>query len=94
MLSRLVIAGALLIGACFSGYAQEVIRLWEGKAPGSEQWTHQEVITSSANGIATIRDVVDPSMTAYLPDSSTSTDRRIYDACRPAFGVLSTNGRR
>ena len=73
MLSRLIVAGALFIGTCFSGYAQEIIRLWEGKAPGSETWTHQEVITTSANGIVTIRDVVDPSMTAYLPEPSTST---------------------
>jgi dienelactone hydrolase len=89
MFSRLVIAGALLIGTCSFGYAQEVIRLWEGKAPGSEQWTHQEVITSSANGIATIRDVVDPSMTAYLPDSSTSNGIAVIVCPGGAFRALS-----
>jgi dienelactone hydrolase len=89
MLSKLVITGALLIGTCFPGYSQEVIRLWEGKAPGSEQWTHQEVVTSSANGIATIRDVVDPSMTAYLPDSSTSNGIAVIVCPGGAFRALS-----
>jgi hypothetical protein len=89
MLSRFIVAGALLIGACFSGYAQEVIRLWEGKAPGSEQWTHQEAITSSANGIATIRNVVDPSMTAYLPNSSTSNGIAVIVCPGGAFRALS-----
>ena len=60
MIPRLIIIGALFIGTCYSGYAQEVIRLWEGKAPGSEGWTHQEVSTTSANGIVAIRNVVDP----------------------------------
>ena len=42
MLSRLIVTGALFIWTCLSGYAQEEIRLWEGKAPGSENWIHQE----------------------------------------------------
>ena len=89
MLPRFVIIGALLIGTCISGYAQEVIRLWEGKAPGSENWTHKESSTSSANGIAMIRDVVDPSMTAYLPDSSTSNGTAVIVCPGGAFRALS-----
>jgi dienelactone hydrolase len=89
MLSRLIIVGALFIGTCFSGYAQEVIRLWEGKAPGSENWTHKESSTSSAGGIVTIRDVVDPSMTAYLPDPSTSNGIAVIVCPGGAFRALS-----
>jgi dienelactone hydrolase len=89
MLSRLIVSGALLIGTCFSGYAQEEIRLWEGKAPGSEKWTHQEVSTSSANGIVIIRDVVDPSMTAYLPEPSTSNGIAVVVCPGGAFRALS-----
>ena len=89
MFPRLMIIGALLIGTCFSGYAQEEIRLWEGKAPGSEEWTHQEVVTSSANGITMIRDVVDPSMTAYLPDPSTSNGIAVVVCPGGAFRALA-----
>ncbi|MBN2319047.1 MAG: hypothetical protein JXR49_08215 [Acidobacteria bacterium] len=71
MLSRLVVAAALLFGTGIFAYAREEIRLREGIAPGSGKWAHTEAVTSSAGGTAMIRDVVDPSMTAYLPDPLT-----------------------
>lgn len=89
MFSRLIVTGALLLGTCFSGYAQEEVRLWEGKAPGSEQWTHKENSTSSASGIVMIRDVVDPSMTAYLPDSAMSKGIAVVVCPGGAFRALS-----
>lgn len=89
MLPRLIVAGVLFIGISFPGYAQEVTRLWEGKAPGSESWSHQEVSTTSANGIATIRDVVDPSMTAYLPEPSTSNGTAVVVCPGGAFRALA-----
>jgi dienelactone hydrolase len=89
MLSRFVIAGALLLGICFPGYSQEVIRLWEGKAPGSETWTHQEVSTSSANGITMIRDVVDPAMTAYLPEPAAANGIAVVVCPGGAFRALA-----
>jgi acetyl esterase/lipase len=89
MLSRLIVTAALFIWTCLSGYAQEEIRLWEGKAPGSEKWTHQETSTSSANGKVIIRDVVDPSMTAYLPDSSKSNGIAVVVCPGGAFRALS-----
>jgi dienelactone hydrolase len=66
-----------------------VIRLWEGKAPGSETWTHQEVNTTSANGMVTIRDVVDPSMTAYLPEPSISNGIAVVVCPGGAFRALA-----
>jgi len=92
MLSRLIVIGALLIGTCSSGYAQEVIRLWEGKAPGSEEWTHKEVSTTSANGIVTARNVVDPSMTVYLPEASTATGIAVVVCPGGGFRALSLQG--
>jgi dienelactone hydrolase len=89
MLSRFIAAGSLFLGITLSGYSQEVIRLWEGKAPGSETWTHQETVTSSANGIATIRDVVDPSMTAYLPEASTANGVAVVVCPGGAFRALA-----
>jgi len=89
MFYRLVVIGVLLFGVCFSGYAQEEIRLWEGIAPGSEKWTHHEVRTSSANGIAMMRNVVDPSMTAYLPDPSTSNGIAVVVCPGGAFRALA-----
>ena len=92
MHSRLIVAGALFIWTCLPGYAQEEIRLWEGKAPGSEQWTHKEITTSSASGIVIIRDVVDPSMTVYLPEASTSNGVAVVVCPGGAFRALSWEG--
>jgi dienelactone hydrolase len=92
MLSRLIVTGALFIWTCFPGYAQEEIRLWEGKAPGSENWTHQEVRTSSASGTVFIRDVVDPSMTAYIPEASKSNGIAVVVCPGGAFRALSWEG--
>jgi acetyl esterase/lipase len=92
MFPRLIITAAFFIGTCFYGYTQEEIRLWEGKAPGSEQWTHEEVVTSSAKGINMIRDVVDPSITAYHPDSSTSNGIAVVVCPGGAFRALAWEG--
>jgi acetyl esterase/lipase len=44
------------------------IRLWPGKAPGSENWTHTERVTQGPGGSKTYSNVVDPTLTVYLPD--------------------------
>jgi len=43
MLSGFVMTGALFIRTCIPGYAQEEIRLWEGKAPGSENYAQRHI---------------------------------------------------
>jgi predicted esterase len=44
------------------------IRLWPGKAPGSENWTHTERVSQGPGGSKTYSNVVDPTLTVYLPD--------------------------
>jgi len=68
MLCRLFVIGAFIFGTFSSVYAQEIIPLWEGKAPGSEGWDYQEVGSSFPGGGTIIRNVVDPSLTVYLPE--------------------------
>jgi acetyl esterase/lipase len=48
----------------------QVVRLWPGVAPGSEGWTDKEVDFGNS-GNRGVRNVVDPSVTVYLPDGST-----------------------
>ncbi|MCB0847097.1 MAG: G-D-S-L family lipolytic protein, partial [Bacteroidetes bacterium] len=48
--------------------AQKVIPLYEGKAPGSEDWTWSEQIsTSNQFQTQAVYNVVSPTLTAYLP---------------------------
>ena len=44
--------------------AQQVIRLYSGKAPGSENWTWKE---QNLGGY--LRDVTDPTLTAFVPSN-------------------------
>jgi len=45
----------------------QVINLYQGKAPGSEKWKHQEVMLSNTSN-PIIFNVVEPTMKVYLPE--------------------------
>lgn len=70
--------------------AQSVIRLYEGKAPGSETWTWDEA-ESSKNMFNTrvIYNVSTPTLTAYLPDPATAVGTAVVIAPGGAFHTLS-----
>lgn len=59
---------AIMIAFSSIGYAQETIRLWKGKAPGSESWDYEETTASFGPGRTVIRNVVNPTLTVFLPD--------------------------
>ncbi len=45
-----------------------IIPLWPDGAPGSEDWRQEEQETILANGLRVVRNVVQPTLTVYLPD--------------------------
>ena len=68
MLIRAVITvGLLAIASDAVAQAPQEIRLWPGKAPGSENWTVPEATTTSPTGDRTITNVSDPTVTVFLP---------------------------
>ena len=75
-----------------STYARETVPLWEGKAPGSETWDHQEKISSFPGGGSIVQNVVDPTITAYLPDPSASNGAAVIVCPGGAFRMLSLDG--
>jgi len=87
-----IITMILIPGINSSTNAQETIRLWEGKAPGSENWTHQEKISSFPGGGTIVQNVVDPTMTAYLPDLSVANGAAVIVCPGGAFRMLSVDG--
>jgi hypothetical protein len=46
------------------------ISIWPGKAPGSEDWTFSERITEGPGGSKIYSNVVNPTLTVYLPSST------------------------
>lgn len=73
-------------------FAQKVIQLYEGKPKGSENWTWSEQ-TNSKNMFNTevTYNVVQPTITAYLPPKELATGTAIIVAPGGAFHTLSIN---
>ena len=89
MLFRTVIAvGLLAIASDAAAQTPQEIRLWPGKAPGSENWTVPETTTTSPGGDRTISNVSDPSVTLFLPPSAVATGTAVVVAPGGALRVL------
>ena len=69
--------------------ARQVIPLWQGPAPGSENWMQQEVNYKNSRGEAMVRNVVNPTLTAYLPEGSQATGTAVVIAPGGGFRFLS-----
>jgi len=48
----------------------QIMPLWPGGAPGSEGWTQEEETTLIPPALKVVRNVVQPTLTAYLPERS------------------------
>src|SRR6476660_3018867 len=66
----------------------QVINLWPGVAPGSEQWKQQETIMGSG-GMETTVNVTTPTLRAYLPDVGVATGTAVIIAPGGGFIGLS-----
>ena len=84
----LIVAAILARAADATAQAPQEIRLWPGKAPGSENWSVPETTTTSPSGDRTISNVSDPSVTVYLPPADTATGAAVVVAPGGALRVL------
>lgn len=84
-----VITVALLASAgTAAAQAPQEIRLWPGKAPGSENWTVPEATTTSPTGDRTITNVSDPTVTVFLPASERAAGTAVVVAPGGALRLL------
>ncbi|HVG70335.1 MAG TPA: hypothetical protein VM819_05465, partial [Vicinamibacterales bacterium] len=88
LLRTVIVVGLLAIAGDGVAQTPEEIRLWPGKAPGSEKWTVPEVTTTSPAGDRTISNVSDPTVTAFLPPPATATGTAVVVAPGGALRVL------
>jgi len=84
----LIVAAILARATAAAAQAPQEIRLWPGKAPGSENWSVPETTTTSPSGDRTISNVSDPSVTVYLPPADTATGAAVVVAPGGALRVL------
>ncbi len=85
-----VLCSCLLLGLGLTAAsaAPSELRLWPGKAPGSENWTVPESITDrGGNRVAT--NVCDPTLTVFLPDAAMANGAAVVIAPGGALQALS-----
>ena len=67
-----------------------VIPLWPGGAPGSEGWTQQEQVSvMPQGGLRVVRNVSQPTLTAYFPDPKIATGTAVIVCPGGAFHFLA-----
>ena len=64
------------------------LRLWPGKAPGTESWSVPEAVSTSPAGDRTISNVSDPTLTLFLPDPAVANGTAVIIAPGGALRVL------
>jgi acetyl esterase/lipase len=69
--------------------APKVIALWPDGAPGSEDWTWHEVETQIPPALKVIRNVAQPTLTAYLPDPARANGTAVVVCPGGAFHLLA-----
>jgi acetyl esterase/lipase len=84
-LARAIILTFLM--AC-SAYSQ-VVNIWPGAAPGSENWTQKERTVENTPVGTVIFNVVTPTLTAYLPEKSQASGTGVIIAPGGAFVALA-----
>jgi acetyl esterase/lipase len=68
---------------------QQVIPIWTGMAPGSEGWTQKEIQYLNDKKQQMVRNVVNPTLTLYLPDNDKATGTAVIVAPGGGFRFLS-----
>ncbi len=84
-----LIAAAVVLSAT-GAFAQtpEVLRLWPGRAPGTETWSVPETTTTSPSGDRTLANVSDPTLSVFLPSPGSATGAAVVVAPGGALRVL------
>jgi acetyl esterase/lipase len=72
-----------------SNVEPQVVPLWPEGAPGSEDWTQQEQVSFMPSGLKVVRNVVQPTLTAYLPERSAAVGTAAIVCPGGAFHFLS-----
>src|SRR5512144_434604 len=72
-----------------SAYAQQVVNVWPGVAPGSENWTQKELKIDDTPLGTVILNVVTPTLTAFLPERGKATGTCVVIAPGGAFVALA-----
>ncbi len=74
-----------------SAQEHQVIKIWPGKAPGSEEWTFTEKYTTGPDGYKVYTNIVEPTLTAFLPDPAKANGAAVVICPGGAMRMLAFN---
>lgn len=80
---------SLLVGLAARAQAPVEMRLWPDGAPGSENWSVAESVTTSAAGDRVVANVSDPTLSVFLPDPAAATGTGVVIAPGGALRALA-----
>ena len=80
---------ALIASAAVARAQDLVVPVYRAVAPGSEGWKQHEVAYRDERGEAMVRNVVRPTLTAYLPSKETASGAAMIVAPGGGFRWLS-----
>lgn len=86
-MKRHILLALLIISNLGLSAQQKIIQLYNGAAPGSENWTYNEKEATSPFRVA--YDVSHPTLTAYLPDPAIATGTGVIICPGGGFFILS-----
>ncbi len=80
----------LLFLVSTTGFSQRVVQLYDGKAPGAENWTwNEQEYANNAFKTRVVYNVVQPTLTVFLPKPELATGTAVIVAPGGAFHILS-----
>lgn len=89
IIMKKLLSGLILFFIAVSIYAQQtVVHIYNGTAPGSENWKQKEVEYTQWGG-KMVRNVISPSLTVFLPEESKATGAAVIIAPGGGFCWLS-----
>jgi acetyl esterase/lipase len=88
--TTLWLAMAFVVLLPCTGFAEpQVLPVWPGVAPGSEEWTQKERTEENTPKGTVVFNVVSPTLTAYLPERAKATGTSVIIAPGGAFIALA-----
>ncbi len=89
LISPKAIGLAVLVLSVVAAAQTQIIKIWPGVAPGSENWTQTEGAIKGSDGEDRVVNVVTPTLTAYLPEKGKATGTGVIIAPGGGFQHLA-----
>src|SRR6516164_5195344 len=86
---RAILLTAIVMTCSLGSAPAQVVNVWPGAAPGSENWTQKEMTVANTPIGAVTLNVVTPTLTAFFPERTKASGASVIIAPGGAFVALA-----